>query len=262
MDSQSNKNVSYKIIENSAIFTNPHAFFIFQKIEKISTALYLITSYYSEQEPLKWNIREIATRLMEDVMLVTKKGIDDQIKDLRDLNRSMMHVSSLLQLSEKIGLISSVNYSIISSEIRKATKQMEEVIKGQKDMDDKAVEEEINAKKDIDKGQDVKDKEMIEISPFEHKSPLTSNKPSSSSVPNKDPQNTQNKSAQNKTRIAKILQIIKESESGHVSIKDVTSKISGYSDKTVQRDLLKLVKEGTLLKEGERRWSTYSIKSL
>jgi hypothetical protein len=42
-----------------------------------------------------------------------------------------------------------------------------------------------------------------------------------------------------------------------ISIKDATSAVSGVSEKTLQRELLAMVADGTLIKEGERRWSTY-----
>jgi len=42
-------------------------------------------------------------------------------------------------------------------------------------------------------------------------------------------------------------------------IKDITSLIGDYSEKTVQRDLVALVKAGVLKKEGERRWSKYML---
>ena len=46
---------------------------------------------------------------------------------------------------------------------------------------------------------------------------------------------------------------------GMASIRDITSVIKDMSEKTVQRELLALVKEGVLVKEGEKRWSTYRI---
>ena len=42
-----------------------------------------------------------------------------------------------------------------------------------------------------------------------------------------------------------------------ISIKDATLAVSGVSEKTLQRELLAMVADGTLIKEGERRWSTY-----
>ncbi len=47
---------------------------------------------------------------------------------------------------------------------------------------------------------------------------------------------------------------------GEVTIKDISEKIHGVSEKTIQRELLKLVEENVLKKEGERRWSKYSLR--
>ncbi len=46
----------------------------------------------------------------------------------------------------------------------------------------------------------------------------------------------------------------------NLSIKDFASVIPDCSEKTIQRELLELVEKGVIKKEGERRWSTYSIK--
>lgn len=50
-------------------------------------------------------------------------------------------------------------------------------------------------------------------------------------------------------------------QKGRVSIKDISSEIKDYSEKTIQRELLALVEEGVLIKEGERRWSSYSLRT-
>jgi hypothetical protein len=59
------------------------------------------------------------------------------------------------------------------------------------------------------------------------------------------------------SRRDKILALYKNMS--RISIKDAVSKIDGVSEKTVQRELLSLVSEGVLKKEGERRWSTYIL---
>jgi len=43
------------------------------------------------------------------------------------------------------------------------------------------------------------------------------------------------------------------------SIKDVTDTIKDYSDKTIQRDLNSMIEEGVVMREGEKRWSKYSL---
>jgi uncharacterized membrane protein len=46
---------------------------------------------------------------------------------------------------------------------------------------------------------------------------------------------------------------------GKYGVKDVTAFIPAVSEKTIQRELLSLVADGLIKKEGERRWSMYSI---
>jgi predicted HTH transcriptional regulator len=56
-----------------------------------------------------------------------------------------------------------------------------------------------------------------------------------------------------------VLNVIKNN--GKASIKDVKIVLKDINEKTIQRELLSLVKEGVLKKEGEKRWSTYKIAS-
>ena len=59
------------------------------------------------------------------------------------------------------------------------------------------------------------------------------------------------------TRKRAILELLKGG--GHLTIKDFSSVIRDCSEKTIQRELLALVEENVLKKEGERRWSRYFI---
>lgn len=60
-----------------------------------------------------------------------------------------------------------------------------------------------------------------------------------------------------KDRRATILGIVQQKDA--ITIKDVAEVIKDVSEKTIQRELLALVQQGVLKKEGERRWSTYSL---
>lgn len=46
---------------------------------------------------------------------------------------------------------------------------------------------------------------------------------------------------------------------GAYGIKDIHSQVPGCSEKTIQRELAALVGDGVVKKEGEKRWSRYSI---
>lgn len=43
------------------------------------------------------------------------------------------------------------------------------------------------------------------------------------------------------------------------SIKDIARVVPGYSEKTIQRELAALIEQGLIKKEGERRWSLYTL---
>lgn len=43
------------------------------------------------------------------------------------------------------------------------------------------------------------------------------------------------------------------------TIKDISEKIPNYSEKVIQREIIAMITDGTIIKEGERRWSRYSL---
>jgi hypothetical protein len=61
--------------------------------------------------------------------------------------------------------------------------------------------------------------------------------------------------SQTSSRRGDILAIFNNKE--RISIKDAVDAIPGVSEKTLQRELLGMVADRVLIKEGERRWSTY-----
>jgi hypothetical protein len=46
---------------------------------------------------------------------------------------------------------------------------------------------------------------------------------------------------------------------GKVTIKDISEHITGCSEKTIQRDLQELIHHGVLIREGEKRWAVYKL---
>ncbi|MFT5280617.1 MAG: putative transcriptional regulator [Flavobacteriaceae bacterium] len=58
-------------------------------------------------------------------------------------------------------------------------------------------------------------------------------------------------------RTRAILQVVKDKKK--VSIKDISEIILDCSEKTIQRTLNELIDKGLVAKEGDKRWSTYSL---
>ena len=59
------------------------------------------------------------------------------------------------------------------------------------------------------------------------------------------------------SRRDRILQVVKDR--GAATIKDITDVVTDCSEKTVQRELMALIKDNIVHREGERRWSRYSL---
>lgn len=60
-----------------------------------------------------------------------------------------------------------------------------------------------------------------------------------------------------KDRKRVIMDVLKEK--GQSSIKDISEVVKDCSEKTIQRDLNELIQSGVVLRDGERRWSKYSL---
>lgn len=59
------------------------------------------------------------------------------------------------------------------------------------------------------------------------------------------------------TRRDTILSVMRTK--GVVSIKDIADSITDCSEKTIQRELMDMIKDNIIVREGERRWSKYSL---
>ena len=60
-----------------------------------------------------------------------------------------------------------------------------------------------------------------------------------------------------RSRKDRILDIIKDK--GEATIKDISSNVTDCSEKTIQRELIDLIKDNIILRDGERRWSKYKM---
>ena len=60
---------------------------------------------------------------------------------------------------------------------------------------------------------------------------------------------------QKQERMARILEVVRKR--GGASIRDIAAEIKDCGEKTIQRELVTLIEEGLVRKEGERRWSIY-----
>lgn len=59
------------------------------------------------------------------------------------------------------------------------------------------------------------------------------------------------------SRRDRILNVLKDKVAA--TIKDISESVTDCSEKTIQRELIDLIKDGVIVREGERRWSKYKL---
>lgn len=259
--------LQYNTKDAIAPFKDSFSLYLFKKTEKFVLALYLVTDHLSFNEPLKKDIRDVANSLIGHILAVTTSGGETYTVD--GLRQSMYHVISLLDLGVVSGMVSENNVALIKEEIMRFVKDIDAYSVATTSRTDlKKTFFEVDVPKSDatfnkgHKGQIEKDMSFIKTAQVPRTAQPASSPSSVGSSEQRKEKKTpvQNKAAQSgqiKERQEKIVALIKDK--GTVMITDVADHFTDVSDKTIQRELQKLVAQGVLIKEGERRWSTYRL---
>lgn len=241
---------------------------IIKKTEKITTAIYMVTDFVHESEPLRARLRTLALALNSGTRKIGSRSSEPHYSLADEVGRTIEETISLIELATTIGLVSNMNGQILRTELEK-TKHEIEVQYGDKKvfvtthpgyanillnptMFDVSLSETVLPKpsngQEIYKGQTVNQN--------------TENFPTRREVHQSFKAESFSKKSDLGMKIARrndVLNVVRSK--GKVSIKDITSILKDTSEKTVQRELKTLVEEGVLIKEGEKRWSMYRIAS-
>ena len=236
---------------------------ISKKTEKIATAIYMVTDFVHESEPLRTELRTLSLALISGTRRIGARSTEPHYALAHEVSGTIEEASTLITLASTIGIISEMNATILITELDKVQAEIDRHY-GSKNalfathpgyanilltpaMFEVAPAEKILS--ESDKGQDFykgQNTPLDSTPRFEAKSA----KPA-------DPVSKKGDIGIKIARRNDVLNVVKSK--GRASIKDVVSILKDISEKTVQRELLALVKEGVLKKEGEKRWSTYRV---
>ncbi len=205
---------------------------LISKSEKIVTALFMVTDFMDKDEPLRTKIRTLSLGLLSDI-------------------KNLSEIISLINVAVALRLVSEMNASILIKELNFIKKE---------------IEEKYNIKNLIDAERSASDTSSLDASVNFFKSPDTNSTRSSFvhkiGLETRRPINFKPVVSESKnTRRNSILSFIKDKK--EVMIKDIVTHLQGLGEdrgeKTIQRELLSLLREGLIKKTGEKRWSRYSI---
>ena len=211
--------------------------FIYKKAERLAKAIHLITPAFFESMSLKNRIDAIAVGLI-DAAVLSPGGAKTA------LSRELLALSSVLSIARTSGILSSMNAELI---VREAHMLLQEVADYEEPRLSFSDAPSLSAI-----AKNALSRETL-LKPAAAKRHIVQGDSASRSKGHSRVVSD----IHIKDRRESILSIIRDKR--RASIKDISTLVRGVSEKTIQRELLSLVAAGIVLKQGERRWSTYSL---
>jgi hypothetical protein len=235
---------------------NTHFAYIYKKTEKLVTAVYMITNFIKDTEPLKWRIREKCLELLSLNVSLNTVSLSDRKDFLKKYQARSVEIVSLACIGQLSGLISEMNFEVLKREFGNLAQIIE------KEENRKASEETVVLGSNFFETPIAVPVQTTPRNPALAAAVVPPSMPAFTHVQTptvlyKKPEPSAKKTESKNERQEAILKLL--SQKDKLSVKDFTDTIKGVSDKTIQRELLSMVSSGVLKKEGERRWSTYSL---
>lgn len=234
------KNMREPLLYNAAYYK-----YIFKKTEKIVCALFYVlrNSNKSQNSIVAESLRGAAKKTLDEVVATLPYSLQDSQERIRSMVTSYVALESDVRLAQADLLIDSTVADTLCLEI-------DLVLKG---LRSHLITDNYNPLDlSID---DVVGKALVDESSneFSRTRPLPPSITRGSSAPLQS-KTTEGQTTSRRQTIKDIL-----GTHPHATIKDISAKVQDCSEKTLQRELISMIKDGIVHKEGERRWSRYSL---
>jgi hypothetical protein len=256
----SSRSTSLTLKDNSLISLS------YNKTNKLIAGLYMVTDILDRDEPMRHRLRFLGAGIISDIHILSSS--------VNGLNIKIDEVLSLLDVSSLVGIISQMNASILRKEFLLLKESIEEASSVSllsspqmtlsefmqdlpKNIEDKSSRPAITSighsthtRIGVQKGHTL-------MKALSDKVATMSDKNHTHLVGEKF-------DSLRKERREKIVKIVRNNPNG-TSIKDIVLAIRNLGgdmgEKTLQRELIGMVKDGVLNKTGEKRWSRYFLAS-
>ena len=243
----------------------------YTKTNKLITALYMVTDIMDKEEPLRNKLRTLGANIISDTYSI-----------LANILPKISEVMSFLDVAETVSLISEMNANILRQEFFELKQSVEESIQIPKPSytevnlsdlfknDFSLPSERVSHTHiGVQKGstllralKDINSPTRPAASFAESRRGTAAKRVEKSMSVRKTRQPNINFETLKRQRRNEIISIIKASPEG-ATITDIKSKAIGQlvscGEKTLQRELVEMVKNGILKRTGEKRWSRYFL---
>lgn len=205
--------------------------YIFKKTEKIVSVIFYVSNSIEGQDKSKQLLEDIldAARVVHDKILKTLEMRSHLAEEsLRDAAHALIALDSKLRIAASVGIVSPEVLHVLAVEIDGVLRGINKYLvrtSAFDDLDYKVGTTEAPARPRVS-------------------APAVSDTPKPAASSDVD----------RRERIRVVL-----SAKGEATIKDITDIITDVSSKTIQRELNAMIEDNIVKRQGERRWSKYSL---
>ncbi len=239
--------------------------YVFKKVEKITAALYLVSGLLKDEEPIKWELRDRGMDLLTSSFTASSTLPGDKNVVIQSLFTAALETISLLNVAKISNLITEMNHRLLVREIDNILGLLRDRLASSAENAGYVLSDVFFKTPNLfttdfkstggqttgqSSGSSAHDSHGGQLSKKTNSEILAINKPL-----HKGHADVQEKKSERQELIITALK-----GQSNLTIKDFSRIIKDCSEKTIQRELLAMVDNGLIKKEGERRWSRYSLK--
>lgn len=216
-----------------------------EKALRITSAVYRVTAEIPQSEGLRFKIREKAGEALGDII---EYGYLPEEKKALLVFAKIEAIKSYLEIMRVAGFVKSINCVILLREYEVLAEffSKELVSRNRKFLTGSNHNFEVS----LPSGRETS---PVEVSPRLDRGETSPNNAEVSLPVGRETSTNGGLNARQKAILAHLKQ------AGEAKISDFFEKFQGISSKTIQRDLQNLAAKDLLKKEGDKRWTTYSL---
>lgn len=255
--------------QNSA-FGNNVFYTLAKRAERATTAIHMVSKFIPRDNSLRSDMRKHSLRVIKKLYkCITCEAYDQQFF-LEEALVSIEYIVTTLSIARATGLLSEMNASILEKALHgfgtQIYQQWQIALRYEQDFSD-TIAPTIDKDTLLEFLQETVDFEATSNENFQRNlqeamKNKTTFKTTQNDIESKrqdkrqvEPKTKESGAGERRKKIQEIIKI-----KGEVTIKDIAIRITNCSEKTLQRDLVKMIKDNVVEKEGDKRWSIYRIK--
>lgn len=245
---------------------------------QVTLALYRVTDFFPKTDPLRTSLRSKANEVFESIL--EYRASENREQDMMMFTRKIASVRGYLGIAREMRFLRTVNFTVLEREYErlesKLVQELEEFAMAESgQFNQRTVPYHSTGEHPLTVAGDTEDDRQthMPVSPASH---TVSAKSSMAGPPAWPEPFRRGAAGDSHARVAAAAPIMQSApllnerqkiilgymgKTGQLKISDLFDSFAGISSKTIQRDLQSLINFNLIKKEGDKRWTIYSLQS-